>query len=234
MSTATLPAIEPAPAMVRRLILKDWYFNRVLIVSYIVGGALALGLLTLPSEAAFYAGCIVLLTVVISLGIHLVMATVLGERTEQTLAFVMSLPVSPMQYTTAKVAANLLIFIVPWATLTIGTAVVVLGRQAIPDGLLPYATLLMVQLLLSYVLVLGTAIVSESQGWTIALIVLCNLALHGFLYGVARLPGIAETLKGPTVSWSGMATLVLAVQLALCAAALSLTFWAQRRKRHFL
>lgn len=233
-AAAALNAIEPAPAMVRRLVLKDWYFQRYTILAYLLAGALALGLLALPSEPAFYAGSILLLTVVIALGFHLVMATVVGERIEQTLPFVMTLPVAPMQYTTAKIVANLLIFLVPWTTLTVGAVIVVLSREAIPDGLLPYTLLLMVQLLQGYIFVLSTAIISESQGWTIGVMVSCNLLLQAFMYSVSRLPGIAGTLKGPTVSWSPTASLVLGVLLALSACALALTFWAQGRKRHYL
>ena len=43
------------------------------------------------------------------------MATVVEERTDQTLPFVMSLPISAAEYTTAKILANLLIFLIPWA-----------------------------------------------------------------------------------------------------------------------
>ena len=49
------------------------------------------------------------------------MVTVVEERNEQTLPFVMSLPISPMEYTTAKILANLLIFLVPLGALMLGS-----------------------------------------------------------------------------------------------------------------
>ena len=62
----------------------------------------ALLLVSNGGEGSFYAGCILLFTVLISLGIHLAMLTVVEERTQQTLPFVMSLPISPRDYTVAK------------------------------------------------------------------------------------------------------------------------------------
>lgn len=229
-----LPAIEAAPHMVRRLVLKDWYFQRYTILAYLLVGAIALTLLCLPSEGAFHAGSILLLTVVIALGFHLVMASVVGERLESTLPFVMSLPVSPRQYTTAKILANLLIFLLPWAVLCAGAVLVILLRPAVPDGLLPYTVLLMVFLLLGYLIVLSTAIISESQGWTIGVMVACNLLLQAYMYTVSQLPGIAETLKGPDIAWSGTASALLAGMLLLGAGVLSLSLWAQSRKRQFV
>ena len=95
---------------VKRLILKDWYFNRGAIAAYVVVGLLSLLAIGLGGEGGFYGGSILLITVLISIGIHLVMITVIHERTEQTLPFVMTLPVSAKEYTTAKILANMLIF----------------------------------------------------------------------------------------------------------------------------
>ena len=79
--------------MVKQLILKDWYFNRGVILFYLVAGVGALALVGFAvNSGMFYMGSILLITALIGLGIHLTMATVVNERKEKTLPFIMSLP----------------------------------------------------------------------------------------------------------------------------------------------
>jgi ABC-type transport system involved in multi-copper enzyme maturation permease subunit len=221
-------------AMVRRLILKDWYFHRWAILAYIVTGAIALGLVAKGGEGAFYLGSVLLITVLIAVGIHLPMATVVEERKEQTLAFVMSLPISSQEYTTAKVLGNLLIFLVPWLTLMAGTVFVIAGRQALPNGLIPFAAILLVEILASTCLILGVALVSESQGWTIGAIVFGNLLFQGFLYYVSHIPSVAAAMQSPTAVWNSAEITLLVVEVAAIALILGLTFYLQSRKTDFL
>ena len=89
--------------MIKHLILKDWHFNRVTISVCIVVGAIALLIIGTGGKSAFYVGSVLFITVLIGLGITLTIMTVIHERTEQTLPFVMSLPISVMEYTTAKI-----------------------------------------------------------------------------------------------------------------------------------
>src|SRR3546814_6739772 len=70
------------------------------------------------------------------------------ERKEQTLAFVMSLPVSPLDFTVSKLAGNVLTFAVPFVVLLGGTLAVVLFTP-LPDGLFVYALLIFAYLLRS-------------------------------------------------------------------------------------
>jgi ABC-type transport system involved in multi-copper enzyme maturation permease subunit len=219
---------------VKRLIQKDWYFNRWAIAAYVAVGLLSLLALGAGSEAAFYIGSILLITVVISIGIHLVMLTVIHERTEQTLAFVMSLPVSAKEYTTAKILANMLIFSLAWAVLVIGTVAVIAGRGTIPDGLIPFAVVILGYLFTSYCLTLSVAIVTESQGWTIGAMVLGNLLLQGVMYGVSHTPGAAQDFAANAIVWRQPIAGLLGIELAAILLLLGLTFYLQSRKTSFL
>lgn len=220
--------------MVKRLIHKDWYFNRGAIASYVAVGLLSLLALGLGGEGAFYIGSILLITVVISIGIHLVMITVIHERSEQTLAFVMTLPISAKEYTTAKVLANMLIFFLAWATLVIGTVAVIAGRGTIPDGLIPFAVVILGYLFTSYCLTLSVALVTESQGWTIGAMVLGNLLLQGVMYGVSHAPGVAQDFAANAIVWRQPITGLLGIELAAILLMLGLTFYLQSRKTDFL
>lgn len=219
---------------VARLVAKDWHFNRGPIAAYVTVGLGSIALLGQPHEAAFYAGTVLLLTVLIAIGIHLTMSTVVRERQDHTLAFVLSLPVSPHQVTAAKLIANLAIFGTAWLMLVVATLAVIAARAPIPDGLIPYALVVLVQILAGYCLMLAVAIVSESMNWTIGAIVTGNLLLQATLYGTARLPAVAALLKTDTIAWPAPVPAILFGQLAAISCALALTFYLQARKRSFL
>lgn len=220
--------------MVKRLILKDWYFLRLAILAYSLTGLLALGITAMGTDASSYAGSILLITVMIAIGFHMVMVTVVGERSEQTLPFIMSLPISPMEYTMAKIGANLLIFLVPWLTLTTGT-LLLLGTEGARSGaLIPFSLIILTELLAAYVLLLSVAIVSESLGWTIGVTVLTNLLFQAFLYWVSHMPAIASGMKGRGAVWNQTAVTLLSVEVMIIIFLIVMAFALQARKKHFL
>lgn len=220
--------------MVRRLIYKDWYFNRWAIAAYVAAGLLALVPIALGGQAGFFAGSVLLITVLISIGIHLTMVSVVNERRDQTLAFVMTLPISVADYTTAKLAANLAIFGAAWTTLLVWTVAVIAGRGNLPDGLIPFAVAVLAQLFAGYCLVLGTALVSESLGWTIGAIVVTNLLVQGVMYWLSNLPAVARDLTGDAIAWRPQIVGLLWAELAAILLVLALTFYLQTRKTDFL
>ena len=221
--------------LVQILVQKDWYFMRQSLVAYLGAGLLGLFLISAGSEGTFYAGAVLLFTILISLGIHLVMATVIQERTHQTLAFVMTLPISPREYTTAKMLANLSIFMVPWTIFLAGTlAIFGFGLEGAGLALIPFAVVILTEILLAYCFVLAVALVSESEGWTIAAMVATNLAFQGVLYVVSHLPDMASTMKGSVVVWNSTSLGLLTVEFALIAALVVAIFRLQSRKTDFI
>ena len=221
--------------LVQHLVQKDWYFLRTSLVVYLAVGAFALFLVSAGSEGTFFAGAVLLFTILISLGIHLVMATVIQERTHQTLAFVMTLPISPREYTTAKMLANLSIFMVPWTIFLAGTlAILGFGLEGEGLALIPFAVVILTEILVAYCFVLAVALVSESEGWTIAAMVATNLAFQGVLYVVSHLPEMASTMKGSVVVWNSTSLGLLGVEFVLVAALVVATFRLQSRKTDFI
>jgi ABC-2 type transport system permease protein len=220
--------------VVKRLILKDWYFQRRPIGIYTAGGLLGLGVVALGTGWSFYAGTVLLITFMITIGIHLAIVTVVQERTEHTLPFLMTLPISPKEYTAAKVLANLSIFLVPWLILTAGAALLLTAGGARSAALIPLATLALTYILASYILVLTVAIVTESQGWTLCAMGATNLFLQFFLYWVSHLPSIERGMKGRGAVWDATALALLGAELAAMAVLLGLAFVFQARKRDFI
>lgn len=220
--------------MVKHLIWKDWHFSRGIIVFYIAAGALSLFLLGLGNEQVFYMGSVLFFTVLIGLSIHLVMATVIYERKEQTLPFIMSLPVSPMEYTTAKILANVLIFLVPWLTLVVGTFALISGRAWLPNGLLPLTAILVMEIFVAYSLLLAVSLITESLAWTISVVVASNLFFNFFLFFTSQLPSISESMEGPVAVWSPTVWGILGAEVVLLLLFLGATFYFQGRKTDFL
>jgi len=221
-------------SLVYHLVLKDWYLQRWTIVAGLGAGLVCLALLCIPTEAATYAATIGLLTVLIVVGVQLVFSTVISERREQTLAFVMSLPITPHDYTLAKLLANLTIFMVPWTALVVGTVGVILARPSLPNGLIPMAIITLTEILASSCLVLATALMTESQNWTVAALITGNLSLNTVIASLSRVPSIHGPMEGPVAVWSQAALIAIGVELAIVAGLIALTFYVRGRKTSFL
>ncbi|MFY9824632.1 MAG: hypothetical protein WAM82_24860 [Thermoanaerobaculia bacterium] len=220
--------------IVKHLVLKDWYFLRMPIIGYLAMGAVALLLIMNGGQGAFFAGSVLLITVLISMGIHLAFVTVVNERKEQTLPFIMSLPISYMEFTTAKILANLLMFLIPWtAILIVAVTLFAIGNAG---GIIPFTVLLMTEIFTSYILLLAVALISESQSWSIGAMVFGNLFLQAFLYWLSQIRsiGLDYTAKIHSAVWSPAAINILAVEIALILLLLGLTFFFQSRKTDFI
>lgn len=218
-------------AMIKHLVLKDWYFQRWPLAGYLLAGFIGVALIAGGTNGSFYAGTVVLITVMVTAGISVAIQTVVNERTQQTLPFIMSLPVSPMEYTTAKVIANLTIFLVPWTALTAG--ILILFGMGAP-GMIPLATLTLVELFASYCVILMVAIVTESQGWSISVMAALNLFLQAFLYSVSRMPSVAQSIKTKVAIWDEASITILVAMIVLSMLCIGLAFVLQARKKDFL
>jgi hypothetical protein len=178
--------------------------------------------------------CIILLCmVIVGVGAQLAMVTTINERKEQTLAFVMSLPVSWREYTAAKILANLILFLIPWLPLTAG-AVGVLLLPGATHGLVPYTVIMALEMLITTLLIVAAGIITESQAWTTAGIFCSSLGINILGYLFAHLHGISMYMWGARVRWSSSAFVVLICELLMVALLLGVTFYIQSRKTDFL
>ena len=220
-------------AVVRHLILKDWYLNRGVILGSIPVGLGALAIVLTGKPVAFMLCIILLCMVIVGVGAQLAFVTTINERKEQTLAFVMSLPVSWREYTAAKILANLMIFLIPWLPLTAGA----LGLLLLPGathGLVPYTAIMALEMLITTSLIVAAGIITESQAWTTAGIFFSSLGINLGGYVFAHLPGLAKYMWGTRVYWSSTAWIILICELLTIPLLLGVTFFVQSRKTDFL
>jgi ABC-type transport system involved in multi-copper enzyme maturation permease subunit len=220
-------------SMVKSLILKDWYFHRRAILLSLAGGVVSLGIVALGGKAGFFIGLVFLISIIITIAATLVMNTLVGERENQTLAFVMSLPISYLEYTTAKILGNLLIFVPFWLTLVAGSLALIVAAPVI-HVLFAFTAIMAVEILVSTCLMIAVALVTESKGWTISAMIAGNLAINVVGYIVAHIPGIANGMWGKAIQWSPAASISLATEFALIALLLGGALFIQSRKREFI
>src|ERR1700722_19057549 len=101
-------------SVTRHLIAKDWRLHRQQILFSIVAGAIGLAVVQLGTEPAAVVGGVWFFIALIMVGTMLPLSGTVNERKKQNLAFVMSLPISSMQYTTSKLVSSTGMFLVPW------------------------------------------------------------------------------------------------------------------------
>ncbi len=220
--------------MVQILIRKDIRLVMTPALLYFAAGAASLALMGIKTHATFYAGSVLLITALIALGFHPAMATIIGERKEKNLAFVMSMPITPTDFIVAKLAANLLVFFIPWTLLLIGCSILINTHPTIPDGLLPFSLIQFGSIAVGAVLILCVAIASESMQLTIACQIAGNLAFQFIMYASSNTPAIKDAMNSDTVVWSGAVLGYLGSYAALAALMLIGTVWLQSRKTDFL
>lgn len=221
--------------VIRRLILKDWRLNVSVITLSIVGGVAALGVLLIGGQTPFVLGAVLFFTSMILCASFLPMSNVVNERKKQTLAFMMSLPVSPVQYGIAKLISTLGMFVIPWVTLIAAALYMILGRHVLPNGAIPIALILATVPFIGFCLITGTALVSESEGWGIAATAVVNSS-----YGIAwyllvsHVPSLTRTWTSPVAVWNAAAVDILGAEFAVIVMVLGLTTLLQSRKHDFV
>lgn len=222
--------INPA---VQQLVIKDCQLYQKMTAIYLAGGIIGLAILSLPHIYCFYMGCIILMTVMVAAGFHMINLTIINEKKEQTLPFVMSLPIRPLDYALGKLIANMLIFLVPWFMLTLALIFITLFGP-ISDGFLPFMLLILVQLVVNYLLVLSLAIITESEGWSIFGMVVVNLFLNPVIMLIVRNPAFNQHFESEEFVWIPQASVILTVQLLISLVCIIAVIFFQSRRRTFI
>ena len=218
-----------------RLVAKDLYLYRWLILATLLAGIASLVLLAWSDgdgATGLNLGFLLFLTVIIAFGCSLPMILLKEHQTRAQL-FVLSLPVSLAQYSIAKVAAALLAFLVPWAALTGGVVVLTLSSAA-PDGGLPFFVALMTFLLGNFCLLTALTVITMSEVAAIAGILVTNVSVTVFLVHLAKLPGIAGRSQEADAVWSPQVLTVLGLELVVILLSLALAFYLPSRRKDFV
>ncbi len=220
--------------MLKPLIQKDWYLQRFVILGYSLAGLVALFVANLPDQTWMNIGNIGLITVLLAFGFHLAVGNIITERSQHNLAFIMSLPVSVREYTLGKILANSLIYLVPWTILGIAGFVIILTRDTLPDGLIPFFSLILVQILVNYCFALAMALITESLYWIIGAVLIGNVSLQSLMGFMTSSPSIKINMTGSSIVWDSTTLLILVAQFSVIALLFGITFLVQSKKTDFI
>jgi ABC-2 type transport system permease protein len=193
--------------------MKDWRLHRLQILLSVAAGIIALAVLQYGGEVAFVLGSVWFFVPLCILGSMLPVSAIVNERKKQTLAFLMSLPVSSVQYTIAKVSSTLVMFLVPWLTLLIAALVVIATRHVVPQGVIPTLFIVAMLPVVGFCLIAGTALVGESEGWGIAASIVCNSSYGVVWYLLSRIPSLTASWPSHVAVWSRTALIILSRSL---------------------
>ncbi len=218
--------------LIRALVVKDWQLFQKQLAAYVLAAFVALTLLGVPHLWTFYLGSLLLIVILVAVACFAISTSLLAERKEQTLAFVMSLPVSPLDLTVAKLVGNLLTFGVPFLLILASTIGVIIYTP-LPNGLLVLALLLFGHILVAYSISLAIAMQVQSEGWNTFAMITSMVMINPFLMMVGQIESISGVTRGDDIIISLTALAILAAQVLISMAAIGLTAWWQGRKAAF-
>lgn len=220
-------------AMVWKLVVKDWQVYQKQLAGFVAGMLLALGLVGMGTPLMASAGALLLLVQLLVVGTYAIQSSIMAERKLQTVPFIMSLPVTPMDVYWGKLLANLVIYLAPFLLVTGGLLTLILSTPR-PDGAVPWLAVVALFMLAIFCVSLCVAIAVESEGWNIFAILALMTLIGPFLYWVSRLDGIVQYLKTDDIVWSAPVLGALAAEVAVIAVAILVTSWIHARKASFL
>jgi ABC-2 type transport system permease protein len=218
--------------VIRQLIVKDWILFQKQLAAYVTAGIFALCLIGMAKGWSFYLGSLLLIIVLVAAACFSISTSLLVERKEHTLAFVMSLPLTPLDFYLAKLLGNLVTFFVPFLLMSVGT-VAVIAFTPLPDGLIVYAILTFGFVALAYTVSLSVAMAVESEGWNTFAMIGSMALINPFLMLLGQIPEISEYVKTESIVWSLPALSILGGEVVASIAVLVVTGWVHCRKQAF-
>ena len=221
-------------SIIAQLIVKDWRLNRTMISILVGVGLLALAVAQYATESVRMFGSVWFFVSLCILATMLPSSAILNERKKQTLAFVMSLPVSSVQYAIAKALSTAVMFLVPWVGLLLSALILIETRHVFPHGVIPLLFILCMLPMIVFCLTSATVLVGESEGWFMAVNIACNSSYWFLWYLIARIPSLRAHWGSPVAVWDPAVLTVLSAELGLCALIVGVAFFFQSRKRSFI
>jgi len=219
--------------VMRKLIAKELYVNRWFIAGGSAAGV-ASALIATLGKTGFNVGSLTWLTTIIATGVMIALYGIMNERKENSLQFVLSLPLSIADYVHAKLLGLLACFGIMWLLSSAAALLLVFLKADIPDGIAPYTVLLCVFMLANFVVVLCGALHALSEAMTSAIIIVTNMGVSVFMFTVAPMPGINKHMWAAAPVWNSTFWTVFACEIAVMAIAFALPFIFAARRRDFL
>jgi len=222
-------------SVIRQLIVKDLWLHSPVIVLSLAGGAIAMAILLLGGEMPTVLGCVFFFLALCFLACLLPMSNIVNERKKQNLPFLMSLPITSIDYATAKLVSTVGMFLAPWLTLIIAAVVLIAVRHVLPLGIIPHLFMIASLPFVGFCLITGAAIVGESEAWSTAALAIVNSSYWLVWYLLsARFPDLIRNWNSKVPVWNPAVLTMLGGEFGLVVLVLALTYYLQSRKRSFV
>jgi len=182
----------------------------------------------------FSVGSLTWITTIVALGVMLALYGIQNERKENSLLFVMSLPLSIFDYVRAKQVGLAICFAIPWSFSCGAAVLLVVAHPDVPDGLLPYVVLLSVFMLTNFSIVLCGALHATSEAIMTAVIIVTNMAITLFMFLLGGLGEISQHMWGAVPFWNSTFWTVFTVELCTLAIAFAVPYLVAARRRDFI
>ena len=216
---------------IRILFLKDLFLSRKPLFAYFVGGLICAALACTPVEIISFTGFILAITIAIATGMHLIGSLLLGESSEHTRLFIMSLPVSLLDYSIAKIAVVLTTYLIPWCSMLALFTVLSLIVPGAKPGAVAVVPTIFCYMLAAFTTQVVTAVITESLGWTIGIVVAGNVLLNVFLKTIFENEIISAAAKSDVLTWPPIVLQILAIEIAIVIVAVCVALVFQSRRR---
>lgn len=224
--------VAATPSIVSQLVKKDLSIMRKPLLFWWLAGIGSVAIAFFGGDSAAIFALIMFITGIAGAAVHSIMRTIVEERREQTLAFIMSLPISMEEYTSSKLIANIVMFVPIWVSLSIAGMVVFI--EGLPLGTFAFYTIILVAIFLAFTLMLAVSLVFESLGAAVCVMVVANIGTQAFLWWASDLEGIESVRGSPEVIWNATSISILAAQIATIVGLVILTYVLQVRKKDFV
>lgn len=218
--------------VIKLLVAKDWRLFQKQLAACVLGGIVALCLIGMAKGWSFYLGSLLMIIVLICASCFSISTSLLVERKEHTLAFTMSLPVTPLDYYLAKLIGNLVTFLVPFLVMLAGTILVIFFTP-VPDGVVVLSLLIFGHVLVAYAVSLSVATAVESEGWNIFAMIGSMVLINPFIMLIGQLAVIKDYVNTDTIVFGPIVASILLAQVAVSVAVLVATGWVHGRKKSF-
>lgn len=176
-------------------------------------------------------GLTLIINVLIGLCFHLPIAFVFKDISEGTRAFRLTLPVTPAEYAAAKLLASGLLFLIPAAAAALAVTMIPESQRLFPTGLV---LLMLLGWLIFFVQNLGVALLTESSGLMITLLLAQVFVVgNGTMMVAPRLPG-AIRLWGALETGGPARTAAFGLFTLELIGLVTLILFLMNRKRRFV
>ena len=219
--------------MITKLITKDWHLFKGYMLGYALLGILSASLMAVPSGAVYYLGVVGLITVLIGASAHLAIVSVVTEKKESQLSFIMALPINPMDYALSKMLGGLAIYMVSWGII-VTAATLIIHFSHLPNGMLPMVIICALELLVATTVLLCAGVLSGSIPVTIVTMIILNLFFNMFMFAVAGIEAIGSYIQSPTAIFNSTVLNLIGAELIVMAVVIGTTIFVKSRKACFL